>query len=242
MVAASSIEATVIGWLRSLFGSRTFEVVTIGLVLASIGAVFGVASSNWYGTDHGVNLLGYWHIALAWGGALALSITFVGSLLYLYRGRDFFEYLAHASGEIGFLYVSLTLITGSIWGRVIWNTWWDWGDIRLVTFLIVWFVYAGYLIIRAGARQSPKLRRYAAVYGVVGFITIPVSYFSTRLFAARLHAPTTGNGGAEADITLSALFVTLIALTLLYVYLMGSRVRLHELSSTVDHHKERLDK
>ncbi|AXR77451.1 cytochrome c biogenesis protein [Natrarchaeobaculum sulfurireducens] len=234
-----SFERKTIALFRRLFRSSLSGYVALLTGLVSIGLVFGYASDSMYGVDHGINLIAYWHVPLALVGGLALTVTFAGCVLYLVTGTRFWEHLAHASGELGFIFATLTLVTGSAWGRVIWNTWWDWSDIRLVTFLFVWFIYAGYLIIYSGAGAGARVSRLASVYGVVGFVTVPISYASTRLWTARLHAPSVGNPDAEAAISAEVLLVSLVAILFLYVYLLGSRVRLHELTTRIDAMKTR---
>ncbi|WP_336133920.1 cytochrome c biogenesis protein [Natronomonas amylolytica] len=235
----ASRERFVIGLLRRGFRSSLPGYLAILLGIASLGLVFGYASDSMYGISHGINLVAYWHIPMAIIGGLALTVTFLGCVLYLVSGTRFWERLAHASGEIGFVFATLTLVTGSAWGRIIWNTWWDWSDIRLVTFLFVWFIYAGYLLIYSGTGGSGRVSRLASVYGVVGFITVPISYASTRLWTTRLHAPSIGNPDTEAAITASVLFVSLLAVFFLYVALLGSRVRLYELGDRIDSLKRR---
>jgi heme exporter protein C len=218
--------------LRWLTESRGVEWGTLVFGVASMALIFGYASDTMYGIEHGANLIAYWHISLAWTGAVALTTTFVGSALYLkYRGR-FWNRLAHSAGEIGFLFVTLTLATGSIWGRVIWNTWWSWSDVRLVTFLVVWFIYAGYLLVYASTEHGGD-ETYAAVYSVVGFITVPLSYVSTRLWIPTFHETTLGNPQVSANIDPTTLVVSLIAASFLYAYLMGIRIRVHELEDRV---------
>jgi len=230
----SGDDGILIGTFRRLFRSSIPGYLTLVFGVLSIGLVFGYASDSMYGVEHGINLVAYWHVPLALVGGVALTVTFVGCVLYLATGTRFWEHLAHASGELGFIFATLTLITGSAWGRIIWNTWWDWSDIRLVTFLFVWFIYAGYLIIYSSAGGTARVSRLASVYGVVGFITVPISYASTRLWTARLHAPSIGNPDAEAAISGEVLFVSLLAILCLYVYLLGSRVRLHQLTTRLD--------
>ena len=202
-------------WGAFLFGTLSFVLV------------FGHASKTMYGIEHGGNLLAYWHIALAWVASAALGTTFVGSVLFLrYRGR-FWSRLAHSAGELGFLFATLTLLLGSAWGKVIWNSWWEWTDVRLVTFLIVWFIYAGYLVV-SSATDPNTGDRYTAVYGVVGFVTVPISYASTRLWTPTFHETTIGNPEVSANIDPPTLLVTFVAATLLYVYLLGVRIQVHE--------------
>lgn len=232
MRGLSNVLGRLTRFLRWLVESRGVEWGTLVAGVASMGLVFGTASDTMYGVEHGANLLAYWHIALAWVAAAALGTTFIGSALYLrYRGR-FWNRLAHSAGEIGFVFASLTLLLGSMWGKVIWNSWWEWTDVRLVTFLLVWFIYAGYLVVySATERGNDEL--YAAVYGVVGFVTVPISYLSTRLWTPTFHETTVGNPQVSANIDPLALVVSLVAATFLYLYLVGLRIELHELEDEV---------
>jgi len=224
--------------LRAVIMSRVVKWGALVSGVASFVLVFGSASDVMYGVAHGGNLLAYWHIALAWVAASALGTTFVGSALYLrYRGA-FWSRLAHSAGELGFLLVTLTLLFGSFWGKVIWNSYWEWTDVRLVTFLVVWFIYAGYLIVHAGT-DGGSGDRYAAVYGVLGFITVPVSYVSTRLWTPTFHETTLGNPDVSANIDPTTLLVSLLAASLLYLYLLGLRIRLHELEDDLAARQQR---
>lgn len=234
MDTLARVERRLAGGLERLFRSRVLGAAALGTTLASLVLVFGVASDEMYGVSHGINLIAYWHIGIAMAAALALTVTFAGSVVYLSTGREFWERIAFGSGELGFLFVTLTLVTGSVWARVIWNTWWEWSDVRLVTFLIIWFIYAGYLIVRTGGSDTQRLRRLASVYAIVGFVTVPISYVSTRLWTARFHAPSMGNPDADATITTSALLVSMLAMVALYVYLLGSRVRVATLADRVE--------
>ena len=228
----SHIVARVVGVLHRVMDSRLVKWGTFVFGIGSMLLVFGVASETMYGVENAGNLLAYWHIALAWVASIALGTTFVGSALFLrYRGR-FWSRLAHSAGELGFLLATLTLIFGSAWGKVIWNSWWEWTDVRLVTFLVVWFIYAGYLVVYSVADREGG-ERYAAVYGVVGFVTVPISYASTRLWTPTFHETTLGNPTVSANIDPLTLVISLIAATLLYIYLLGLRIHLHELEDKV---------
>ncbi|MFB6109616.1 MAG: cytochrome c biogenesis protein [Halodesulfurarchaeum sp.] len=225
---------TVIQATRSITESRIVKWGTLLAGVASIVLIFGVASDVMYGIEHGANLLAYYHIALAWVAAVALTTTFLGSLLHLqFRGR-YWNRVAHSSAELGFVFATLTLITGSMWAQVIWNAWWVWTDIRLVSFLIVWFVYAGYLIVYASTERGPD-EQYAAIYGVVGFLTVPLSYASTKLWVPTFHRTTLGNPEVNATIDPLALTTSLLAMSLFYLYVVGIRVRVHEVEDKIQY-------
>ncbi|WP_321111986.1 cytochrome c biogenesis protein [Halorussus salinisoli] len=232
MKGLSSVVGRLTGVLHRTMTSRPVKWGTLVFGVASLVLVFGVASKTMYGIEHGGNLLAYWHIALAWVAAAAFGTTFLGSVLHLrYRGR-YWARLAHSSGEIGFLFATLTLVLGSMWGKVIWNSWWEWTDVRLITFLVVWFIYAGYLLIYSSTERDGE-ERYAAVYGVIGFVTVPISYVSTRLWTPTFHETTLGNPQVSANIDPTTLVVSLVAASLLYLYLLGLRIEMHELEDKI---------
>src|SRR5215216_7466652 len=117
-------------------------------------------------TQGNVQRIFYIHLPIIWLAYLAFFVVFVTSSLYLWKQRELFDHLAYASAEIGFLFTSLVLVTGSLWARPIWGTWWSW-DARLTTTLLLWFIYVGYLMLRSSVDDEEKGARYAAVIGVI---------------------------------------------------------------------------
>ena len=119
------------------------------------------------------------HVPSAWLAFLAFGVVAIASALYLIRGSSRWDHLAAASAEVGVMFTTLTLATGSIWGRSVWGVWWQW-DPRLTTTLVMWFIYAGYLSLRAYI-DEPEIRyRSAAVLGVLGVVSIPLVWFSVE--------------------------------------------------------------
>ena len=103
----------------------------------------------------------YMHLPLAWWALFAFFLVFVLSIRVLLRPRHHLDILALSFAEIGVLFTSLTLITGSIWARAAWNTWWTW-DPRLTTALIMWFIYVAYLVLRRAGFGGEKQMRVSA--------------------------------------------------------------------------------
>lgn len=206
---------------------HSVSLAVIGVLgIASIVAMFGFTTPKMYDVVSPVNFIGYWHIALAWTSGIALLVTFGASAQYLRSRTRFWNLLAHSAGEVGFLFLTGTLIMGSIWGSEMWGTYWSWSDVRLVTLLITWFVYLGYLIVFASTKDSEG--RYAAVYGVLGFVTIPLSYLSTRLWNPAFHDPTMGGSTGETIIDPVTLVLSILAMMALFTYLSSLRLRLHQ--------------
>lgn len=211
---------------------RSGALAAVGaLGVGSLVAMFGFTTPTMYDVTAPVNFIGYWHIALAWTSGIALLVTFAASAQYLRTRTRFWNLLAHSAGEVGFLFLTGTLVMGSIWGSEMWGTYWSWSDVRLVTLLIAWFVYLGYLVVFASTKDSEG--RYAAVYGVLGFVTIPLSYLSTRLWKPAFHSPTMGGTTGETIIDPVTLVVSIIAIMALFAYLSSLRLRLHRTRDTI---------
>ena len=171
----------------------------------------------------------YIHVPLAWIAYLCFGIVAVASIAYLRTRSAAWDRLARASAEIGVAFTTLVLITGSIWGKPIWGTWWTW-DARLTTTLILWFIYVSYLMLRSYATDEARGARYAAVLGIVGAIGVPINYFSVQLWRT-LH-PTAvvgpGSSGLEGAMLFTFLF-SLLVMTLLFLYVLPNRIWLIEI-------------
>ena len=108
----------------------------------------------------------YVHLPLAWWALISFFVVFLASVAVLLRASDAADRLCRAAAEVGVLLTTLTLATGMIWARRSWGVWWTW-DPRLTTALIMWFVYAGYLLLR-GLDLPP--RRKSVICAVVGIV------------------------------------------------------------------------
>ncbi len=121
----------------------------------------------------------YFHVSSAWIAFLACFVSFVGAVMSLVqkKHRIVWDRYAVASAEIGVLFTSLTLVSGSLWARPIWNTWWTW-DPRLTTTLILWFLYVGYLLLRGTIESVERRIRASAIYAIIAFIDVPIIHES----------------------------------------------------------------
>ena len=195
------------------------------VAVASFVGMFAFTTPTMYGVTLPVNFIAYWHIGLAWTSGLALFATFLASVQYLRTRTRYWNLLAHSTGEAGFVFLTGTLAMGSIWGSEMWGTYWSWADVRLVTLFVAWLVYLGYLVVFASTRDGED--RYAAVYGVVGFVTIPLSYLSTRFVTPVFHSPTLGGNTGETIIDPAVLVTAIVATMLLLAFLASLRLRVH---------------
>jgi heme exporter protein C len=173
-----------------------------------------------------VQRLFYFHVPSAWVAYLAFALVLVGSVAYLWKRSLQWDLLAHAAAEIGVVFTTITLVTGSIWGRAVWGTWWTW-DARLTTTLLLWFIYAGYLMLRAYAGERERAARYCAVLGIIGFVDVPLVHMSVRWWRTLHPQPVVVRpeaGPALPPAMLVTLLVALTAFTLLFVLLLILRV------------------
>ena len=170
----------------------------------------------------------YFHVPMAWVAFLAFSVVFGASIAYLRSGNPRWDHLGRASAEVGLVFTTLVLITGSIWGYPIWGTWWSW-DPKLTTTLILWFMYLAYLMVRSYA-EEPRGPRFAAVVGIVAFADVPIVYLSSYWWRT-LHPPAAIGPLAQQQPSSSIvwlLLVSLLAFTVFYAFLVRVRTEIED--------------
>ena len=181
----------------------------------------------------------YVHVPLAWLMYLAFSVTAFGGLMYLWKRSVWWDLIAGASAEVGVVFCALALVTGAIWGRHTWGTYWEWTDVRIVTTLILLLLYVGYLAVRRIPAEPEQRSRRSAVVGIVGALNIPIVHFSVSWWADRtLHQKATvaiGDTKLEG-LMLFSLFFGLVLFTGIYAWLMIHRFRIAWLEDQLDHH------
>jgi len=176
----------------------------------------------------------YVHVPSIWVTYLAFFIVFACSIAYLWKRDSAFDRVARASAELGVLFCGAGLVTGAIWGRPTWGTYWVW-DARLTTTLLLFLIFVGYLLLRAYSPPGERQARTAAVIAIVGFLDIPLIHVSVEWWRT-LHQPSTlfklGAEGAPKPAMpaelLWPLLSGLLVLTLVYAALMLVRVGLAE--------------
>lgn len=174
---------------------------------------------------------------------LAFFVTFAFSIAYLWKREMMFDQIAKASAEIGLIFCGMVLITGAIWGKPTWGTYWVW-DARLTTTLLLFLVFVGYFLLRAFTNDREREARLASVLGIIGFLDIPIVHKSVEWWRT-LHQPTTlfkvaSSGEAKPSMPnelLIPLLVCMGASLLFYVYLLLLRYQMeqrhHELQELI---------
>lgn len=182
----------------------------------------------------------YWHVGAAWVGLiLAFTVVFVASVAYLKTRSRRWDTLAYCSGEVGVLFTTIVLLTGPIWGKGAWNTYWTW-DPRLTTTLVLWFIYVAYLVVRGSAEGNERKARLAAVFGIVGWVDVPLVFLSIRWWRTIHPVLVDVQGFHMTPEMLAAMLGGLGAFTLLYFWFMRQRLGLEELRREVTDLKDRL--
>ena len=174
----------------------------------------------------------YLHLPIAITTYLAFGLLFVSSLIYLGlerrridEGRHsrarLWDLRASSAGEVGVVFAALTLISGSIWAKSAWGVYWLW-DLRLTTSLVLLLIYISYFMVRHAIEEPERRARLSAVFGIIGFICVPLSFLSIRLW--RVHHPLviggSGGGISGTDVLLPlslnfAAYITLAATLIL---------------------------
>ena len=179
------------------------------------------------------------HPALAWVSYLAFGVTALASILYLWRRTRsrLWDLVAGASAEIGLLFCGLTLVTGSIWGRTTWGVWWAW-DARLTTTALLFALYLGYLALRRVPGDIEARSKRSAVAALVAAIDIPVVHFSVEWWRTLHQGRTLLRPDPQSQLSggpfLQAMLLGLLALTLVYAWLLVQRTRLEQFEEAVE--------
>jgi heme exporter protein C len=169
-VRAAARSGPVLGWLFAVAVLLMAGVYVRAILFTPLEAVQGAAQKIYY-----------LHVPSAIAAYFAVGLTALMSLVYLWLHDDRADRLAEASAEVGLVFLSGVLITGPLWARRIWGTWWTW-DARITLTLFLWFVVAAYLVMRGAIEDDAMRARYSAVLGVLGAILIPFIHLSVYLF------------------------------------------------------------
>lgn len=161
----------------------------------------------------------YFHVPMEWIGMLAFAVLTGAGIMYLWKKDERWDWLARASAEVGAVFMTIGLVLGSIWGKTIWGTWWDW-DPKLTAVLILLFMYIGYLMLRSYMGRTDASARSGAVLAIIGLIDVPIIYEATNWWRTLHPAAQVGVPGALPPSVTLTLMVALVTFTLFYSFLM----------------------
>lgn len=225
------------GRRRPAWGDALGLVAVAGVVLALYGALLVAPTEAVMGD---VQRIFYFHMPSAWVAlGPAFTMVFICSIVYLVKRDLRYDRIAAASAEIGVMFTSITLLTGPLWARSIWGAYWTW-DPRLTTTLVLWFIYVAYLMLRSSTAEAHKRARLSAVFGIVGWVDVPIVFMSIRWWRT-IHPTLITGSGMNLDPTMrNVLLFALAVFSLLYVWLLIVRVRQLELASRIERMRQQL--
>ena len=204
------------GWWRKV--SMALWPLALALVGLSLWSV--VARAPVEAVMGPVQKIVYIHVPSAIVTLLAFGITFAAGIAFLATKHWIWDALGAASCEVGMVFASVVMITGPLWARSAWNTWWTW-EPRLTTFFILWILYAGYLLVRASIKSTSR-RTVSAIMGIVFFVNLPVVWKSVEWWRGSLHPRNVTMTGEMRQI----LLLSMAAWMLFYLAVLERRLRL----------------
>jgi len=175
----------------------------------------------------------YFHVPAAWSGFLAFAIVFAASIQWLRTKAYRWDAVAASAAEVGLVFTTAALVTGSLWAKPTWGTWWDW-DPRLTATLLLWLVYLSYMILRSAVDNPSQRATLAAVVGIIGFLDVPVVFMSIRWWRTVHPVVLSGSSFNLEGSMLTTLLVCLGAFTLLLFHLLRLRLQLQTQQMEVD--------
>ncbi|MFN2188004.1 MAG: cytochrome c biogenesis protein [Candidatus Promineifilaceae bacterium] len=196
----------------------------------------------------------YFHVGGAWVAAVTFLVALLAGVSYLRNPSSTKDVIALASVEIGIVFTTTTIVSGSVWGRPAWNTWWEWTP-RLTSITVLWLVYMAYFMLRGAVEDEERKKRYAAVYVIAAFVTVIMTYISIRLlrdlhpvvFGGAVESAQGGQQGlqeiepglasAKMGMTLTS---SVITFSLIYVAWLVNRIKVQNIVDEVGQLKMRV--
>lgn len=162
----------------------------------------------------------YIHVPSAIATMIAFGVTFAAGIAFLATRQWFWDAIGAASAEVGLVFATVVMLTGPLWARSAWNTWWTW-EPRLTTFFILWILYAAYQVIRASLHGTAK-RNISAVLGIIFFVMYPITVYSVNLWRGSMHPQNVTMVGEMRQ----TLLFSMLAWIVFYIAVLERRLRL----------------
>jgi heme exporter protein C len=211
-------------------------VLSVALFLGALGMVFLYAPLE--AVMNYVQKIFYFHISNAWVGMLGFIVAAVAGIVYLVTKNMKWDNVELAAVEISLVFFFIAIVSGSIWAKPSWGTWWTW-DARLTTAAILEMIYLACLLLRQGIEDPERRARFSAVYTLVGALSVPITFLSIRIWQT-IHPAVIGAGssGAQGSFGMTppmliTMFFCLITFSVIFVTLLWYRIRLGQLAEQV---------
>ena len=216
-------------------GLIILTILSILLFLGALGMVFLYAPLE--ATMNYVQKIFYFHISNAWVGMLGFIVAAIAGVTYLVRKDKKWDIVEMAAVEISLVFFLIAIVTGSIWARPSWGTWWTW-EPRLTTAAILEMIYIAYFLLRQGIDDPERRARFGAVYTLVGATSVPITFLSIRIWQT-IHPVVIGGSGGSNDFgmtpeMLTTMFFGLATFSVIFATLLWYRIRLGRLADEVE--------
>jgi len=207
-----------LGGVAALLIARDINVIAGLPAEASQGAIFKII---------------FFHVPVAMTAMICAFVALIASVGFLVTKNFKFDALAVSVTEVGLAFLAANLVTGSLWGRVIWGIWWTW-DARLTSALVCWLLYAGYLTLRRAIEEPTQRATFAAVFSIFAFIDVPIVIFSIKWWRTQHPQPVFWGGGSIPGDWAAIAGWNWLAMILLGVVLTAVRLRQEESQREID--------
>jgi heme exporter protein C len=210
-------------------GYTKAAIAAVALMLAAAAGIFLYAPTD--ALQGPVQRIFYLHVSAAIAAYGCFAVVLVGGLIYLRNGSLVADRFARAGALVGLVFTTVTLVMGMLWAKPIWGAYWTW-DARLTSTLVLWIIYAGYLMVRRLAEPGRQAARFAAVVGIFGFIDVPVVHFSVTWWRTVHPGPIIVNDALPPEMLATFLF-TMACTIVLAAVMIGIRYRIETLTDGV---------
>ncbi len=183
----------------------------VALMLVAAAAIFLYAPTDWL--QGSVQRIFYLHVSSAIAAYGCFTVVLLGGVIFLRTENYAADRWARAGALVGVVFTTVTLVMGSLWARKVWGAFWVW-DARLTATLVLWIIYAGYLLVRRLAEPGRQAARLAAVVGIFGFIDVPIVHFSVTWWATVHPGPVIANDALPPQMLATFLFTMFCTLVL----------------------------
>ena len=203
------------------------------IILSLINIINIIYNTPMIPDQHWAQKIFYVHVPSAWVGFLSYFVVMISGIMYLNSNDEKWDYVSLSAAEIGTFFMGLVLITGPIWATPIWGQPWIW-EPRLVTTLILFLIFIGYFMMRTFGGYLERMKRNAAVLGIVSFINVPIIFLSVQFWSPEIQShPQVEMAQQPSEILLPFLF-SLFVFTMIYLVMIRYRIYVIQLNNEVN--------
>ena len=217
--------------MTDFFQKKTNFIFLLSVIILSLINIINIIYNTPMIPDqHWAQKIFYVHVPSAWVGFLSYLVVMISGIMYLNSNDDKWDDVGLAAAEIGTFFMALVLITGPIWATPIWGQPWIW-EPRLVTTLILFLIYIGYFMMRTFGGYLERMKRNAAVLGIVSFINVPIIFLSVQFWSPEIQSHPQVEMAQQPSEILSPFLFSLFVFTMLYFLMIRYRIYVIQLNN-----------